>query len=170
MHNTPSNANIVCRLYHRESIKSVSFGVGIWKNPSILQLYSFDSLFVCFRFPIGLSSISLVLSANTTLSQILSRLCLKLIPSSLCQCTSCSHSPPSYLKPFYSSHPLNNLHDFSHFFPPNSLLLALLRCRLRALPLSQSQLFLKVQQFGHLCCNHSLLCLLGFERSHLFSL
>lgn len=39
----------------------------IWKNPSILLLYSFDFLFV-FSFPIGPSSISLVLSANTTLS------------------------------------------------------------------------------------------------------
>lgn len=73
---------IVHAAHQRETIKSVSFGGGIWKNPSILWMYSFDSVFVCFHFPVGLSSISLVLSASTTLCSILLRLCLKLILSS----------------------------------------------------------------------------------------
>ena len=123
---------------------------------------------MCFHFPVGLSSISLVLSANTTLSQILSWLCLKPIPSSLSQWTSCSHSPLSYHKPFYSSFPLTNLHHF--VFPSVSFLFALLRCRLRVLPLSHSQLFLEVQQLRHFCCDHGLLCFLGFECSNLVPL
>lgn len=148
MRNTPFNVNIISPLYRPEYKISFFCWRDLREIPPFCNRIDLTP-FVCFRFPIGLRSISLVLAAKASLSWILSRLCLKLTPS-------------IHLAPVLAPHcPAGG---------PTSLLLALLRRSVGALPLGQSQLLLQIQQFGHLGRHHLLRRLLGFERSHLLSL